>query len=56
TAYVKGMLYVKEEFAEPWMADSRTSAKDHRDGLARWEDELGLGGSTRQRCSFRPEV
>lgn len=55
-AYVKGLLYVKEEFAEPWMYKSHSSSEHWRDGLANWEDRLGLGGSMRLRCSFRPQV
>lgn len=55
-AYVKGLIYVKEDFAEPWMSKSALSAEHWREGLARWCEELGLGGVMQNRCSFRPQV
>ena len=54
--YVKGLLCIKEEFAEPWMSKSALSAAHWREGLARWEEDLGLGGAMQSRCSFRPQV
>lgn len=52
--YVKGLLYIKEDFAEPWMSKSALSAEHWREGLAEWEDDLGLGGEMQSRCPFRP--
>ncbi|KAF3036796.1 hypothetical protein E8E12_004674 [Didymella heteroderae] len=37
-AYVKGLLYVKEHFEEPWMSKSALPAEHWRDGLAEWEE------------------
>jgi hypothetical protein len=54
--YVEGLLYVKEDFAEPWMSKSLLSAEHWREGLAKWEAKLGFGGETQTRHSFRPQV
>jgi hypothetical protein len=54
--YVKGLLHIKEECAEPWMLKPTSTARHWRDGLAGWEEELGLGGLTHSRYSFRPQV
>jgi hypothetical protein len=54
--YVKGLLYIKEEFTEPWMSKSALPAEHWYEGLAKWEAKLGLGGAMQSRCSFRPQI
>lgn len=55
-AYVKGLLHIKEDFAEPWMSESALSVEHWREGLTNWEAKLGFGGVTQNRYSFRPRV